>query len=201
MASKARLTRTQRDIIEESLVEDPDVSWAELGRRTGVRDRNDRSEAGHWELGLVIGARNRSALLNGIERRYRFGTIVTLQKGDLAEPVLVVQCELFDQVPVHLRMSVTFDQGSQMAHWSHWQATTAWTCTFATRVCRQCGAIENYNGHTQVWFPRGSELASVDAAEANGLATLLDCRRRRVLDWDSPERRWVQVTVCPRTPG
>lgn len=36
MAGRARLSRDQRVLIEEGLVRDPGVSWAELGRRAGV---------------------------------------------------------------------------------------------------------------------------------------------------------------------
>ncbi len=79
---------------------------------------NDRTEAGHFELDLIIGKNNRSALLCGIERRTRYGAIVTLPEGYRAESVLAAMVELFDQIPPDLRRSVTFDQGSEWADWA-----------------------------------------------------------------------------------
>lgn len=87
---------------------------------------------------------------------------------------------------------MTFDQGSE---WADWEALgghynmDVWFCD--PHSPWQRGAIENFNGHVRFWFPRGTELARVDAAQTDRVAALLNRQRRRVLGWDSPERRWV----------
>jgi len=159
---------------------------------------NDRSEVGHWEVDLIIGAHNRSGMLCAIERKHRYGAIVTLPEGYLAESVLAAECELFDQVPGGLARSVTFDQGSEWAEWGlladHYNLDV-WFCD--PHSPWQRGAIENYNGHVRYWFPRGTDLAAVEPAHADAVAALLNWQRRRSLGWDSPAARWLAAGGAP----
>ena len=153
---------------------------------------NDRSEPGHFELDLVIGKHNRSALLCGIERLTRYGAIVTLPEGYRAESVLAAMVELFDQIPPGLRRSVTFDQGSEWADWAslvdHYQMA-AWFCE--PHSPWQRGAVENFNGHVRYWFPRGTDHGLVTPAQADAVSTFLNRQRRRSLGWDTAEQRWL----------
>ncbi|MGL4289061.1 MAG: IS30 family transposase [Phreatobacter sp.] len=159
---------------------------------------NDRAEVGHFEMDLIIGAHNRSALLTAQERLTRYLWLVTLPEGYLAESVLAAQSELFSQVSAHLLGSVTFDQGSEWAEWETLAATfglKAWFCD--PHSPWQRGAIENTNGHLRHWFPRGTELAGLDPAETDGVAHLLNGQRRRSLGWESAEQRWIAAGGVP----
>jgi transposase, IS30 family len=151
---------------------------------------NDRSEVGHLELDLIIGKNNRSALLCGLERVTRYGAILTLPEGYRAESVLAAMCELFDQIPPHLRRSVTFDQGSEWADWrclvEHYDMAV-WFCHPHSPWER--GGIENFNGHARYWFPRGTDHNLVSAQRADEVTGFINTQRRRILGWDSPEQR------------
>jgi len=153
---------------------------------------NDRATPGHFELDLVIGKKNQSGLLTALERRTRYGAIVTLPDGYRAEAVLAAMVELFDQIPPHLLGSVTFDQGSEWADWEclveHY-GMAAWFCD--PHSPWQRGAIENFNGHVRYWFPRGTDLARVAPAAADHAATFLNTQRRRLLHWDTAEQHWL----------
>jgi transposase, IS30 family len=162
---------------------------------------NDRSELGHWELDLIIGARNQSALLAGLERVTRYASAVTLPNGYTAGEVLGAMVELFDPIPAHLRRSVTFDQGNEWGHWETLEATyglKAWFCD--PHSPWQRGATENLNGHLRFWFPRGTRLDIVTPTEAARVVGLLNGQRRRSLDGDSPEGRWIAAGGVPLTP-
>lgn len=153
---------------------------------------NERREPGHFELDLIVGARNASAMLVGIERQTRYSALVTLPDGYRSEAVQAAMCELFDQVPDHLRRSVTFDQGSEWADWESLAGTygmAVWFCD--PHSPWQRGAVENHNGHVRAWFPRGTCLAGVDPQEADSVARLLNRQRRKVLGWQTAEARWL----------
>jgi len=163
---------------------------------------NERTEIGHWEADLIIGARNGSALLAGLERVTRYAAVVTLPNGYRAPDVLGALVELFDPIPAHLRRSVTFDQGNEWAEWETLEATyamKAWFCD--PHSPWQRGATENLNGHLRWWFPRGSRLDIVTPAEAHRVAALLNGQRRRSLDGDSPQDRWIAAGGVPLTPA
>jgi len=159
---------------------------------------NDRVEAGHFELDLIVGARNASAMLVAIERLTRYSALVTLPDGYRAEAVLAAMVELFEQVPGHLRASVTFDQGSEWADWETLAAPlgmSVWFCD--PHSPWQRGAVENHNGHVRYWFPRGTPLAGVDPVEADRAAALLNGQRRKVLGWETAEAKWLAAGGVP----
>lgn len=159
---------------------------------------NDRTEVGHFELDLVIGRKNQSGLLCGIERLTRYGAIVTLPDGYRAEAVLAAMVELFDQIPPHLRRSVTFDQGSEWADWAlladHYDMKV-WFCD--PHSPWQRGAVENFNGHVRYWFPRGTDHARVSPEQADAATVFLNTQRRRSLDWDRAQDRWLAAGGVP----
>lgn len=153
---------------------------------------NERRQCGHLELDLIIGARNRSAMLVAIERMTRYSALVTLPEGYRSEATLAAMCELFDQVPAHLRRSVTFDQGSE---WADWESLVdgygmkVWFCDPHSPWQRD--AVENHNGHVRHWFPRGTDLGAVTPRRADQVAGLLNRQRRKVLGWESAETKWL----------
>jgi transposase, IS30 family len=148
---------------------------------------NDRSELGHLEGDLIIGANNASAVLTVIERVTRHSWLVDLPEGYHADAVLAAWTELLDQIPAHMRKSLTLDQGSEWAKWETLSATydlPVWFCD--PHSPWQRGAIENLNGHARFWLPRGTRLDVVSPAELARIAGLLNGQRRRSLGWDSP---------------
>ena len=165
---------------------------------------NERAEPGHFELDLIVGARNASAMLVGIERLTRYSALVTLPEGYRSEAVLAGMCELFDQVPAHLRRSVTFDQGSEWADWEslvEFYGMAVWFCD--PHSPWQRGAVENHNGHVRAWFPRGIDLGAVTPQHADEVAALLNGQRRKILGWESAEAKWLAaggvVIASPET--
>ena len=92
-----------------------------LGQITLVHQRcqgaADRSEAGHWEGDLIIGARNASAAITLVERRTRTAKILALPDGYRSDLVTGALLEFFKEVPAEMCRSVTWDQGREMATW------------------------------------------------------------------------------------
>lgn len=92
----------------------------------------------------------------------RYGKLVDLPEGYASDQVLAALVEAFDQIPEHLRASLTLDQGSE---WAQWQ-TLSDTFDLKTYFCDphspwQRGAVENFNGHIRFWLPRGRRLDAV----------------------------------------
>jgi IS30 family transposase len=87
----------------------------------------DRSEAGHWEADHIIGKGNGLSLMCLTERFSRFSLLVTMPEGYGAGDALAGLVEGLEQVPVHLRRSITFDQGSEWAEWQPWLTPTVST--------------------------------------------------------------------------
>lgn len=157
---------------------------------------NERGEAGHWEADGIIGARNRSYMLWLTERVSRFSIPVTMPCGYSADATLAGLVEAFEQIPAHLRLSVTFDQGSEWAEWETLAASyglDVWFCD--PHSPWQRGQIENLNRQWRWWFPRGTDLAAVSQAEADRAAAIINGQRRRSLNYQSPTMRYADITA------
>ena len=78
-------------------------------------DVADRAVPGRWERELMMGARNQSAILTLVERSTRYVLLGHLPGGHTAEAVRDVLATLIGTLPEHLRRSLTWDQGAEMA--------------------------------------------------------------------------------------
>jgi hypothetical protein len=80
----------------------------------------ERVEPGHWEGDLIVGSGNKSAIVTLVERTTRY-TLLGHLPGRFhgAEPVRDAVVAALALLPAHLRRTLTWDQGSEMAiHWS-----------------------------------------------------------------------------------
>jgi IS30 family transposase len=83
---------------------------------------NDRGQIGDWEADQIIGRGNQSSMITLTERVTKYQYTVTLRCGYAAVETLAGLVHAFEQIPAHLRRSVTFDQGSE---WAEWETLTA----------------------------------------------------------------------------
>jgi IS30 family transposase len=157
---------------------------------------NDRSEPGHWEADHIIGRANRSALMCLTERVSRYSILITMPNGYAAVDALAGLVEGLEQIPEHLRRSITFDQGSEWARWPDLVEAyelDAWFCD--PHSPWQRGQVENLNRQWRWWFPRGTDLAGVAPVHADHVASVNNGQRRRSLDYQSPTALYAALTV------
>ena len=157
---------------------------------------NDRAEPGHWEADHIIGRANKSALMCLTERVTRYSILITMPNGYAAGDALAGLVAGLERIPAHLRRSITFDQGSE---WAQWPALVE-TYALAIYFCEphspwQRGQVENLNRQWRWWFPRGTDLASIDPDHADHAASIINGQRRRSLNYQSPATLYHDLTV------
>lgn len=86
-----------------------------------------------------------------------------------------------------MRLSLTYDQGREMAHHQHLARQTGMTVYFAhPHSPWQRGINENTNGLLRRYLPKGSDLSGYTQAQFDEIAFTLNARPRKSLGWKCP---------------
>jgi transposase, IS30 family len=81
-------------------------------------------EAGHWEGDLILGVGSASAMVTLRERRTQYGVIVNLPHDHTAASVNAAVTGAFTGMPAHMKRTLTWDQGVEMARHQDLTAAT-----------------------------------------------------------------------------
>ena len=161
-------------------------------------EATDRAVPGHWEGDLIIGARGSSAIITLVERSTRYVMLGALPDSRVSEQVIAVLSTLAQRLPAHLRRSVTWDCGSEMATHAEFRVATGCPVFFCDPHSPwQRGSNENTNGLLRQYFPRSSTNFRNWSQDAlDDVAAELNERPRMTLDWHTPAEKLNQLLVA-----
>ena len=155
----------------------------------------DRAVPGHWEGDLIMGEGNRSAIGTLVERSTRFVILLHLPGRHTADEVATAMIDRMSELPDHLRRSITWDRGVELAGYERIQLALQAPVYFCDPHSPwQRGSNENTNRLLRFWFTKGTDLKAWDAA---GLRRVQDTLNRAP---DPPSTTAPQPPSPQRTP-
>ena len=166
---------------------------------TSIRERpaevEERLVPGHWEGDLIKGAGNRSSVGTLVERTSRKLVLVKLADAK-AETARDGFAAGLLAVPAPLRLTLTYDQGKEMARHRELAALTGLRVYFADpHAPWQRGSNENTNGLLRQYYPKGTDFATVTEADLDAVADELNDRPRKRLAFANPTEQLTQLLL------
>jgi IS30 family transposase len=171
-------------------------------RITAMRSIDDRPAEvagrqvpGHWEGDLVIGKAGKSAMGTLVERVSRFLCPVALPHGHDAGSVKDALFDAVKDLPAHLRKSLTWDQGTEMAGHAALTLAADLPVYFAhAHSPWERGTNENTNGLIREYFPKGTEITG-DMNYLWMVADSLNDRPRAILGFRKPSEVFAELML------
>lgn len=153
----------------------------------------DRTIPGHWEGDLLIGKNRQSAIGSLVERTTRALILIRLKNRGASE-VRNAFARAAKKLPKEMRLSMTYDQGREMAEHKLFTKQTEMKVYFAHPASPwERGTNENTNGLIRDFWPKGTDFSKISRYQIKRIQHLLNGRPRKTLNWKTPYEAFKQL--------
>ncbi|WP_395690134.1 IS30 family transposase [Nocardioides sp.] len=161
-------------------------------------EARDRAVPGHWEGDLVMGVAGGVAVGTLVERSTRFTILLHLPGRHDADSVAAAMIREMADLPEHLRQSLTWDRGTELARYDKIQLDLDMPVYFCDPHSPwQRGTNENTNRLLRHWLTKGTDLSRFTAADLRRIAATLNARPRPTLNLQTPAQALDALLTKP----
>jgi len=150
-----------------------------------------RRQPGHWEGDLMLFTKYGQAVLVTHERRSRL-LCLSRQPSKAAEPVVKKLRKLFSPLPLSMRRSITFDNGTEFAYHRRLHELSMRTFFCDPHAPWQKGGIENAIGRMRRGLPRKTDLATLSDRRLLSLVRSYNHTPRKCLNYKTPAEVFIR---------
>lgn len=163
------------------------------------KEVEDRGVPGDWESDLILGsAASGSAIGTLVERASGFSMLLHLPGSQTAAEVAEAIITKMAELPVQLKRSLTWDQGSEMSEHLRFSEATGLDIYFCDPHSPwQRGTNENTNGLFRQRFPMGTDLSKWGEGYLDKVTAEVNARPRKRLGWQTPAEALARLLPDP----
>ena len=164
--------------------------------RTSIHDRPaeaDGKRFGDWEMDLIIGKGQKSAILTLCERSKNYLLMAKLPHGKNPEKVADMAIRLLFPYRKNV-LTITTDNGSEFACHKKIAKALGTTVYFADSYASwQKGAIENENKLIRQYIPKGTDFKELSENFIKEVQYKINRRPREKLNFSTPKREFFKL--------
>lgn len=155
----------------------------------------ERTEVGHLEGDLITGAYNRSALITLFDRTSRHCWLAQ-PANKTADAVYDALVELLERIPLHLRRTLTWDQGSELARHAEISQRCGIDIYIADKNAPwQRPTNENGNALVRRYVGKGTDLNTITPERLAWIEHRINTTPRRSLNWNTANDVYAQLSA------
>ena len=171
-------------------------SRSDIRNRVFIQDRpehvNTREQPGHWEVDTVHSPQGTASLAVAVERKTRYVRIKNLPR----KTAVAFRRALVDTLasyPVHMRMTITYDNGSENTCHT-WVNRALGTESYFCEPYHswEKATVENSIGLIRRYFPKGTNFCNVTKKQVIWVEKKLNNRPRKCLNYQTPAEAFRQ---------
>ena len=156
---------------------------------------SQKTEFGHWEIDLIVGAGNKGAILTMVEISTKMLFMRKLKKGKMAKPLAN---ELINMMlPYkHCIKTITCDNGREFSDFKRIEKKLGIQIYFAHPYCScERGLSEHTNGLVRQYIPKETDFKDVTNQEIKKYQYRINNRPRKVLMFKKPKDLFYQKVI------
>lgn len=153
-----------------------------------------RERIGDWEGDTMIGKNHQQAIVVNVERR---SGLLFAQKvrRKTAENIADVTRDMFEYLPEDLRLTITYDQGTEFAWHQVIAEENKMSVYFCHKACPwQKGSVENTIGLLRRFIPKGTDFDTISDKQLQHWVDLINDRPRKRHDYLSPNEVFYKLS-------
>jgi len=156
------------------------------------KSADSRTQLGHLEGDLIVGAYNKSALITIADRASRMcwiGPVASKNATDLN----IGLTQLLHKLPERARKTLTWDQGAEIAQWADIETRTGLKIYITDpKSPWQRPTNENLNAHIRRYVGKGTDLHHIPPTQLDAIAHRINTTPRRTLQWRTAHQVYTQ---------
>jgi IS30 family transposase len=161
-----------------------------IPNRNGIENRPaeaaTRAQEGHWESDTIVSSKSTAAMAAMLERKSRYVRLGKLKSKTSHNFKSAINRRL-SHYPEHMRRTMTYDNGTENAQHEAVNATLGTKSYFcAPYHSWEKGSVENVIGLVRIFFPKGTDFATVTQKQVKRVEYLLNTRPRKCLNYETP---------------